>query len=70
MQLPNDSSDSGDPVHNSAEFSAAHTLALNLEAVFNLTMNNALGRGREWGGQDERGCGGRGGKVRERNTAR
>lgn len=46
MQLPNESSDSGDTGRNSAEFSVAHSLALNLEAVFNLTMNNALGRGR------------------------
>lgn len=67
MQLPNDSSGSGDPVHNSAEFSVAHTLALNLEAVFNLTMNNALGGGvGECNGQEEMGCGGRGGKVREK----
>lgn len=66
MQLPNESSDRGDT--NSAEFSVAHALALNLEAVFNHTMNNALGRGkgRECGGEDERRCGGRGGKVREK----
>lgn len=45
MQLPNENSDSGDTGRNSAEFSVAHSLALNLEAVFNLTMNDALGEG-------------------------
>lgn len=44
MQLPNESSDRSDTERNSAEFSAAHLLALNLEAVFNLAMSNALGR--------------------------
>lgn len=43
MLLPNEYIDSGGNGPTSAGFSVAHGLALNLEAVFNLTMTNALG---------------------------
>lgn len=67
VQLPNDSSDSADPRRNSAELSEVHVHALNLEAVFNLAVSNALGgeEGLGWVGGEER-CAGRGGKVREK----
>lgn len=53
-------------------FGSTHALALNLEAVFNLAMNNALGRGREGGrraGREEVWRKERQGE-RERNTSR